>query len=646
MKYTSLFGLLCLFALSSCGQVKQKNSAVSKADSLKLRLDEYKSKIYQDKYPDSALYYADSGLKLSRALHYPFGEALMLNRLARINEQYGNLKLAVKYQTSSLAIFNKLHLDHADATASLGILKAKQGDFKSGNALVANALSQYQKSNNTDGVIRTYTKLAELNELSGNLKQALEYYTKAEQLNHGKPTSDEYLTLISSMGKLHAKMGNHQLAANYFEKGITQSGEGKQIKAHISFLNNAGRVHDKLGNKQKALAYHQQGLQKAKANGLHAEEARSLMGIANVLKDQDARQGIKHLKNALYIARTIGHQQLSAEIYHSLADLYRQQSRFQEALEALEEHHRLLDSLMTTNEGHKIAVLQSSYELAESKLHIEDLELANRQKTYQRNEGIIAAIAISLVLLVVAFYFNKNRQLNKRLTASNLVKDKLFSIIGHDLRNPIGGITQLLEIMEEENLTEDQRLMVTEMRKQGMASLEILNALLNWGEAQLKGVHINPVDFDAKKSIGKSIASLQKHIQDKSITIIDATPAQLMLHGDINHFEFIIRNLLSNAVKFSPQGGAIAVAADLQTLPGAIVFSVQDQGKGISEAQQKLFIKSNLDVSFGTTGEKGTGIGLMLSKEFAAANQGRMWVESEEGKGATFYFTFPKEGHR
>lgn len=644
MKYTGSLGLLCL-AISACGQAHHKEAPVSKADSLKIRLYEHKSSAYQNKAPDSAIYFADQGLKLSKRLHYQFGEALMMNRLAHINEQYGNIKLAVKYQKASLLIFHHLHnaLATADAAASLGILEGKQGNFKGGTQLINNALAQYQKSKNTAGIIKACTRLGEINELSGNHQQALQYYTRAEQLNQGRPVSDEYFSLINSMGKLHAKLGNHQQAAEYFEKGINQSGADKHIKAHIAFLNNAGKARDKLGDKQQALAYHQRGLEKARANGLHEEEARSLMGIANVLKNKDAEQSILHLKNALDIAHNIGHKQLASEIYHSLSDIYRQQSRYQEALTALEEHHRLLDSLLNANEGHKIAVLQSSYELAESKLRIDALELANRQKTYQRNEFIFTAIGILIVLMILAFYFYKNRRLNKNLAASNLIKDKLFSIIGHDLRNPIGGITQLLAVLQEEDLTEEQQEMVTEMRKQGKVSLDILNALLNWGEAQLKGIHINPSNFNAKTSITKNIVSLKKHTGDKHITITDDTPENLMVYGDINHFEFITRNLLSNAVKFSHPAGIIEIGADLKAGSDQVIFFVKDYGKGISKAQQEQFLKTNLDVSFGTKGEQGTGIGLMLSKEFIKANKGRIWVDSEEGKGTTFYFTFHKQ---
>lgn len=134
--------------------------------------------------------------------------------------------------------------------------------------------------------------------------------------------------------------------------------------------------------------------------------------------------------------------------------------------------------------------------------------------------------------------------------------------------------------------------------------------------------------------------ALQKHTADKSIVITDNTRPDLMLYGDINHFEFIIRNLLSNAIKFSHPSGTIQITADIKPGSGQVIFSVRDHGKGISREQQKAFLKSNMDISFGTKGEKGTGIGLMLSKEFIKAGKGRIWVESEEGKGTAFYFTF------
>jgi signal transduction histidine kinase len=644
MNILRFFPLLCLVIFSACGQTPPKYKPVSKADSLTILSYQQKSLSYQSKYPDSAIYFADQGLKLSRSLHYLRGEGLLLDRMAAINAQYGNLKLASRYQQEALLIF-KLLKDQkatADVMSGLGILKAREGDINGGRNLINEALAVYQKFKDTAGIIKSYTRLGEVAELEKQTKTALSFYEKAEALHQGIPLSDEYFELISTMGKLHTNLGNHQLAAQYYEKGVSRSGNKQYMKAHIALLNKAGRAWDSIGNKDKALAFHREGLLKARANNLPEEEARSLMGIAGAMKKEDADQSIIHLKHALEIARSIGHKQLSAEIYHSLSDIYRQQSRYQEALSTLSAHHRLLDSLLQANEGHRIAVLQGSYELAESKLRIDALELTNQRHTYQRNEGLLIAAGILIVLVILAFYFYRTRLLNSELHNSNQIKDKLFSIIGHDLRNPIGGITQLLAMMEEGNFSaEESHELIGEMRKQGNVTLEILNALLNWGEAQLKGIHIKPSNFNLGESIRKNIIALQQQASEKSVIVTDNTPADLILYGDQNHFEFIVRNLLSNAIKFSHAGEDVEIAAELRPEANQVVFSIQDNGKGISPAQQEQFLRSEMDISYGTQGEKGTGIGLMLSREFIRANHGQIWLESEIDRGTTFYFSFP-----
>ena len=361
------------------------------------------------------------------------------------------------------------------------------------------------------------------------------------------------------------------------------------------------------------------------------------------MKDQDAVQGIKHLKNALQISHVIGNKALSAEIYHSLNVLYKQQSQYQQALLALEQYHLLNDSLLNRNKGHQIAVLQSSYELLEAKNHLQVVEIESQKSAFERNLYLMVALVVLIMLVIGAFYIYKIRNLNKRLGDTNAVKDKLFSIIGHDLRNPIGGITQLLAIVESGELNaKEQQEIISLIRGQGDVALEILNSLLLWGQTQLKGIEVTPTVFDPIAIINKNKQVLQNQLLDKSIRVNMGIPETLNVRGDVNHFDFIIRNLLSNAIKFSYESGEIEISADLNTLTGKVIFSVKDYGKGISSEQLEGFSTKNLDVSFGTKGEKGTGFGLMLSREFIKANNGRLWVESQEGKGTTFYFTFDK----
>ncbi|WP_442587197.1 ATP-binding protein [Pedobacter sp. AW31-3R] len=396
---------------------------------------------------------------------------------------------------------------------------------------------------------------------------------------------------------------------------------GDVIHARILVLNRSGEAQHKRSNKQKALYYHNLALQMAKKHGRHEDQIRSLIGIARVLKADDADQSVYHLKKALHLADSIGHKQLSSEIYHSLSEIYRQQENYKQALQALEEHHRLADKLMQEDKNHKIALLQ---------------------KTYQRDGILIIAVAILLILLILLYDFKKIQKLNIRLQASNQIKDKLFTIIGHDLRNPIGSITNVLGLMEQDELTADeQREMISLMRKQGDISLEILNSLLSWGQAQLNGITVKPVVFQAATVIENNIAAVQGKAFEKSLKIKNHVGSDIWVTTDKDHFDFILRNLLSNAIKFSHNHGEIEIAASTIIKPNHIVFSVKDYGLGISAVQQEIFLARQMDITFGTHGEKGTGIGLMLIKEFQKANGGSIWLESEEGKGTTFHISYP-----
>lgn len=388
----------------------------------------------------------------------------------------------------------------------------------------------------------------------------------------------------------------------------------------IDKLNRSGVQHHAAGHKAKALEYHNKALQLAKKHNLHEDQIRSLIGIAKVLKTDDANQSIVHLKRALQLAKSIQHQELSSEILHSLSEIYRQQANYKQSLEALEEHHRIADNMLQREKDQKLAIVE---------------------KTYQRNAILTIAIASFIIMALLFYYLRKTRQLNVRLQTANQIKDKLFTIIGHDLRNPIGSITNVLAMMEDDDLTPDeQRHMISQMRQQGDISLEILNSLLNWGKAQLNGITINPLEFDPAAVVSSNITALQGKAAEKALTIQNHILPGFKIKADQDHFDFIIRNLLANAIKFSRDGGKIEINVKQESARN--VFSVKDEGIGISVTQQKAFLSQKMDIAYGTKGEKGTGIGLMLSKEFLQAGAGEIWLESKEGEGTIVYFSYPK----
>lgn len=637
--------LFMIFLQSACRSGGAGSVRISSHDSALVSLYARKSSDFQKKNPDSAVFYAEKGLQLALKNRYLPGEALLLSRYAAINEQYGNLQAALKQQREALKIYNKLRDDSSVArvSAGLGRMEGELGNIGRGKTLLAQALQTGEESEDTAFMIHCFAQLGKLMERSGDTATALENFRKAEQLSRSPSFKKESYSSVHNLSRLFSKAKNYRQALAYLESGISKSAASGHWDEHIKLLRHAAGIYDSSGDKHTALSYHRKSLQKAQALGDREEEALSLMGMASVVQRQDTEQSIGHLKKALSIARSIGHKDLESEIYRSLSGVYRQQSRFNEALHALELHYALVDSLQKKNTGIRVAALQGSNALAQSKVRIEALELANQKRTTERNFFVLSAIAVLLLLFVFIRHFYKVRNLNKSLSNANTVKDKLFSIIGHDLRNPVGGIAQALALMEEEEMQQDEyRPMIAELRKQADASLQILNTLLKWGEAQLKGIHIYRTTFAPQKIIHQNMEVLHKQSADKDITIRDTIPAGLKIKGDANHFDFIIRNLISNAIKFSYPSGSIEIGAVPEPGTQKIVFSVRDQGKGMSKEQLSHFGSENPGITFGTSGEKGTGLGLMLCREFILADKGRMWAESEENKGTTVYFSFGK----
>lgn len=401
---------------------------------------------------------------------------------------------------------------------------------------------------------------------------------------------------------------------------------GDTTKKHIERLTDSAHVFNGKGDKKSALDYHKRALEFSKKGNLQEHQARSLLNIAKILKTEDADKSLEHLSDALGIAKKIAHKVLESDIYLAMSEIYRQEENYAEALYALEEHHHLVDSLLARN---------TMQEITRTK--------AADRASAERSLLLTILGAVVLIALVLAVYFRKTKKLNAELQESNLVKDKLFSILAHDLRGPAGSIAQSLELMGTDFFPpEDEQAMKVMLIKQSKAFSETLNTLLEWANGHLQGIVSQPVEFDAKVIISKNREMLSAQAANKQLQIVDNTPGPLLVFADAHHFDIILRNLLSNAVKFSHPGGTITIGTEEKK--DVFAFFVRDEGIGISAVRQKQLDTAGIDVSFGTKGEKGTGLGLLLAKEFAKALGGGIWLTSEEGRGTTFYFSVRKAG--
>jgi two-component system sensor histidine kinase/response regulator len=231
----------------------------------------------------------------------------------------------------------------------------------------------------------------------------------------------------------------------------------------------------------------------------------------------------------------------------------------------------------------------------------------------------------------------------KDLEIANAAKDKFFSIIAHDLGNLFNGLLSFSDILTNKTIALSEREkeeflgIIQESSQQGFA---LLRNLLEWSRVQTGRIHFQPEYQNLKGVVDANIVLLRGNIKAKNINMLSDISPSLEVFADSNMFNTVIRNILSNAVKFTPEEGKITVSARKNGKFAKI--SVTDTGIGIADSElPKLF---KIDVNYttlGTNKEKGTGLGLILCKEFVEKNGGEIWVESEEGKGSTFYLTLP-----
>jgi signal transduction histidine kinase len=243
------------------------------------------------------------------------------------------------------------------------------------------------------------------------------------------------------------------------------------------------------------------------------------------------------------------------------------------------------------------------------------------------------------------FQENALKALIAELQESNEQKNKLLSIIGHDLRNPISGSLQLLELTLEDyesTTPEEIHVYLTKMKQELSNANELLEELLTWAKAQFDAFTFNPVrTADLYILMKHCIERIRPMAMNKGVEIHVDVEHALGITADTGMLETIIRNLVSNAIKFTVKGGDILLRA--VKVDSGIQFSVIDSGQGIPEnIAEQLFSRNVNYTTYGTSGEKGTGLGLRICQEFVAKHGGTIWVESTVGEGSTFAFTIPQ----
>lgn len=235
---------------------------------------------------------------------------------------------------------------------------------------------------------------------------------------------------------------------------------------------------------------------------------------------------------------------------------------------------------------------------------------------------------------------------NTRLKKTLEARDKLYSVIAHDLRAPIGTIKMINSSIacQKSKIKNPDILKLFEMVNDTTEeAFNLLENLLRWTRNQNGKTKLYATHFNLSKSIRQMVSLFSTMANTKNITIYNHATTEHIIYADEDMIKTVLRNLLSNAVKFTYPGGKIDI--DVTATGDCTLISIKDNGKGISKEIQKKLLKSEEYITtYGTRNEKGSGLGLILCQEFIKMNKGRFWFESQEGIGTTFFFTLPCSG--
>lgn len=655
MKYLLFICCLVFLPFLSISQEENHNyqQQLNKAKDAKDKVEVYLSAIlhFSTLNADSLQHYSDKALAFCRQNKYKLGEGKIVAQLALIDDSHGRINLSIQRVKYALDIYRqeKYTVGVANLLSNLGSLEASKGNFKLGIEHFLEAIKLQDSLGSDNGSMISYMNMGSMYLMFDDLKNAEKYLKISADYAKKIDLNDKVISLYNLIGVLYAMKGQNDSALVTFLDNLEKSSENRFVESHVECLSYLGNYYFDNKDDKKAINYLEKGLEIATKSNMMELKSNLLVQIAMIHADNHPELAIPLLQEAKTITKEMGNQSFLITIYEAEADMLKRMNNFKMALELTEKKQKIKDSLFSINKAIELTSITTTHELEKSTLKVQELERLSDRNAMQRNSLIVIAGVVLLLLIVTLYYYRKmnamNHQLNKQqaeLRDLNNMKDKLFSIVGHDLRGPVARLPVLLDVYEDPDTTdEEKKYLLDSLREHNKSLMEMLDKLLFWGQSLVKGIRMQAQVLNVNDIVRQNIELKKLALQEKSITITDAVPQNLKVNADITHFDFIVRNLISNAIKYTYNEGAITIGADAEKTPGFVVLSVTDTGTGIAaNLLSKVF---SPDQSLpGTADEKGTGIGLMLCKEFAYLNGGDIWAESEEGKGATFFLKVKK----
>lgn len=587
-----------------------------------------------------------------------------LGNIYRVREEYlkalEHYALAKEYFEESGALFFI-----AGVNSNMGLIYQVLGDPVMAAGFFEQAMRAYETLNNTRGIATVSLNLgnvfADLNETG----KALEYYHKSLQLDEMTENLNGIAIAASNIAYIYFEQGNSDMAMDYHHKAIDLYLELNNMDGYHSTMHAYARHLLKTNQRAEAL----QILHTVKSH-LESQNMRSLVVDVNAdiaryyLAGGNSSRAIALMEETLEEALALDLRAAASRLYLVLTDAYEKQGNVARALEMHRKYHELNTELFSLDKQKGVMEIEARFRLEKVSAEVERLRqesLIGQMKLRQQEMLILLGIFVILLLSGLAFAVNiryrlgnrHNKQLedlvsqlqeaNQIIQERNQVRDKLFSVISHDLRSPFSGLIGLTAIMKDEFASlsrEDLADYIQMTHNTAAQAFNLFENLLHWGKLQLEEVKPHPGALNLYSAVSRIEELFANNLKIKKIELENKLPEQLMVWADGNMIEIVIRNLISNAIKFSYSSSQILIEARQE---GSVaICTVTNYGVPIPPNKiSHLFTVEYNRSTPGTMNEKGTGLGLILCREMIEMNKGRIWIEKSDMHSTSFCFSLP-----
>ncbi|MEQ8926728.1 MAG: HAMP domain-containing sensor histidine kinase, partial [Fulvivirga sp.] len=367
------------------------------------------------------------------------------------------------------------------------------------------------------------------------------------------------------------------------------------------------------------------------------------------------KKGIKLANESLGLEKNVN---AKTDILKLLAQLYEADGQYKEASEYWSKYAYLNDSVVNAEQEQSLQELQVKFDTELKETEIAKLETENKVQRLQQERDrqfriMLFVILIAVIIVAILLYRtykkeNTSKKIldaqNKELTELNFTKDRLFSVISHDLKSPLSAFHAITKSLTDnwDKLDKEQvKSFIENLRDSSKEVHDMMDNLLRWALSQTGQLNYNPQSVKPADILDDTIKQLQTAIQANGITLNRKYHSSVSIKADQDYLKIILRNLLSNAIKFSEMGRSIDLI--IEENDQHKIISIKDYGVGMSSADIDLILNENGSVhDIKNSDKKGTGLGITLSKELLYKMGGKLEVESEQNRGTTFKLVFPK----